>query len=303
MAICRPYPQHRDGFPLSRSFQSLALCVLLVFASGASCPRTRVPTGITTPVVFSSPPTAADLIQQVNANTQRVMRLQTQDATLTIPGLPGLRTNLALERPKKFRLRSGTGLTGNELDIGSNDEFFWMWAKRNEPPAVFFARHDQFNYASASGILPIPPHWLIETLGLVELDPNASYQPPIPRGIGQVELRTTMTTEYGALSKVLVIDDRNGQVLEQHIFNAANQLLASAKASDFTYEPLNQVSLPRQVEVSLPPAQLAFTLRVDSYMVNQLESNPEALWAMPQLKGYPYTDLTRLALATVSERW
>ncbi len=288
--------------PLNSSLKFLTLGLLLLVASGASCPRTMAPTGLTAPVAFSAPPTTEAIVQQVNANTQRVLQLQANDATLTVPGLPGLRTSLAMERPKRFRLRSGTGLTGNELDIGSNDEYFWMWAKRNDPPAVFFARHDQFNYASASGILPIPPHWLIETLGIVELDPRAQYLGPTPKGPGRVELRTMVTTEYGPLTKVFVIDDQRGHILEQFVFNTANELLASAVASDFVYEPLNQVSLPRRIEVNLPPAQLTFTLQVDSYVVNSLNADPAQLWAMPELKGYPYTDLTRLALATVGNQ-
>jgi hypothetical protein len=144
---------------------------------------------------------------------------------------------------------------------------------------------------------------LIETLGLVELDPGASYQGPVPQGPGRVELRTVVSTEYGPLTKILIVDDQRGQILEQHIFNTSNQLLASAVASDYVYEPLNQVSLPRRVEVNLPPAQLAFTLQVDSYSINQLNADPNQLWAMPQLKGYPYTDLMRLALASVSDQF
>jgi len=285
---------------MSRAFPYLTLLLLLVVASGASCPRATAPSALSSPVVFTTAPTVAAILAQVNGNTQRVRQLQTNDAQLVVPGMPTLRTSLALERPQRFRLQSGTGLTGTELDIGSNDEYFWMWAKRSDPPAVFYSRHDQFTYASAAGILPIPPHWLIETLGLVELDPDARYVGPTPRGSNQLELQTTVETSYGWLTKVLVVDAQRGHVLQQHVFDVSGQLLASAASSDYIYDPLNEVSLPRRVEVQIPSAQLAFTLEVEGYLINQLTSDPAQLWSMPQLKGYPYTDLTRLAAAAAA---
>lgn len=288
---------------MTRAHEKLIVLILLVVASGASCPRAKVADPLAPPAVFTAPATTASIVAQINANTQRVGQLQTSDAKLTVPGLPALRTSLALERPRRFRLQAGTGLTGTELDIGSNDEFFWMWAKRNEPPAVFYARHDQFTYTSATGILPVPPDWLIEAMGMVILDPAAAYQGPFARGPGQLEIRTTVHTSYGTLTKIFVVDDRAGHVLEQQVFDMSGQLLASATSTNYTYDPLNQVALPRQVNVQLPTAELAFTLEVDSYLVNQLSSDPAQLWSMPQLKGYPYTDLARLAAATLSQRY
>ena len=45
--------------------------------------------------------------------------------------------------PRRVRLQAETSATGPEVDLGSNEEVFWFWVNRNEPPAVYFDRHSQ----------------------------------------------------------------------------------------------------------------------------------------------------------------
>ena len=79
------------------------------------------------------------MIYVVNANTQRVQRLQTENATLRVEGIP-VRANLAYEQPRHFRLLAQLSqFTGRELDMGSNDELFWFWIRRDSQPSVYFA--------------------------------------------------------------------------------------------------------------------------------------------------------------------
>ena len=123
-------------------------------------------------------PTIEQVIQAVNQNNSRIQSFMTNQATLSVPGLPTLRASVAFERPWRLRLRGDTGLTGPEIDLGSNDELFWFWVRRNQPPAIFFCRHDQFAACPARQMIPIEPKWLIEALGVAELDPGLPYQGP-----------------------------------------------------------------------------------------------------------------------------
>ena len=68
-----------------------------------------------------------------------------------------------IQRPRCFRLRAD-GI-GPEVDLGSNDQLFWFWIKRSQPPAIYFCRHDQFATSRARQMIPIHPNWLIEALG------------------------------------------------------------------------------------------------------------------------------------------
>lgn len=254
-------------------------------ASGASCPRRFQNNANQSPVAFTQPPTLDQLAATINNNTRRVQQLQATGASLRISGFPSLRTSLALERPMRFRMRAGLGLTGTELDLGSNEDVFWMWAKRSEPPTTYFARHAEYDAGAARAILPVPPQWLIEALGLVEIRPDGNWAGPRPLNSGRVEIRGRINTPSGPLIKVLVVDDRRGLILEQHVYDNSGQLLATALASQHQFEPDYQVTLPRQVDIQLPPAQLAFTLEVDGYRINEANGDSMQLWTMPQVPG------------------
>ena len=265
--------------------------------SGAQCSQIVAPTFPPIPQVYYTPPLLGQLIQTVNENTQKVTQLHTQGATISSPSLPmSLSAEMAMERPHRFRMRASTSFTGPELDLGVNDERFWVWLKRSQVPQTYFARHSEFQTTQMQKIMPVKPQWLLEAMGLVYLDPSGSYQGPITRPDGNYELRANIQGTDGSLTKVYVIDWRFATVLEQHVYDDRGQLLASVIAGEHRLYPLWKVHLPHRLEIVLPPAQMDFELNVVSYSVNQLLMPPEQLWAMPQIPGYPAVDLARTHL-------
>lgn len=268
----------------------------LLAASGASCPRRFQTTGPQAPVAFREPPAIQQIIATVNANTQRVQRMTAEGATISAPGIPTLKTQLALERPSRLRMISSLGF-GEEVDLGSNDELFWFWAKRGDP-AVFYARHADVANGATRRILPMPPSWLIEAIGLVQLDPNGQWDGPHPHGQGRLKISTRVNTSSGPLTKLYVIDDQRGLILEQHVYDPTGQLLATAMASAHAYNATNQVTLPRRVNIQLPAAESGFrefTLEVDGYTINALEADPGQLWTMPQKGNTPAVPLASVS--------
>jgi hypothetical protein len=182
-------------------------------------------------------------------------------------------------------------MTGPELDLGSNDEMYWMWVKHSEQPGVYWGRHEEFYQSSAREILPVPPDWLIEALGVVQLDPTGQHEGPFASRPGQLEVRSSIPTPAGNLTKVTVVDDARGWVLEQHVFDAARQPLASSLAAGFQFDPVTGASLPRLVEIRLPPARMHFRLETPRHQINQLAGDPAQLWTLPQFNGVPLVDL------------
>ena len=270
----------------------LFVLAALLTASGADCPWRflRPQFEPPPPPVFQTRPTLEQLIEYVNSGTSQIRQLQSTGAWLSTDGMMvSLRADIALERPKRFRLQAG--MAGPEIDIGSNEELFWFWAKRGDPAAIYFCRHDQFQYAAARQILPVQPDWIAEALGLVYFDPTLDHRGPFPRGADQLEIHTIIPAPEGNLTKITVLDAQHAWVMQQQIYDSRRQLLASAIASRHRYDPIARVSLPRQVDIQLPPAQLSFTIQVSDYLVNKLNGNPQQLWAMPQIEGYPLVDL------------
>lgn len=269
----------------------LWLCGGLVWLTGCSIlrPQNRE----TIPVLFSTPPSLEQVIQAVNANSAPVRQLHAEGATLSVPGTITLRANLVMERPRRFRLTGSAlgGLSGTEIDLGSNDELLWMWVKRAQPPALYYARHDQFHLSPAKQILPIEPPWLIEALGVAYFDPNARHDGPFETGDGRLEIRSRVYSPQGEMNRITFVDGRYGYVVEQRVHDPSGRLVAVARESQHRHYPQLRVTLPHRVDVELPPAQMAFTLDVPRYAINQINGDAVSIFAMPQIEGYPLIDL------------
>ncbi len=270
----------------------LAFSLPLV-CGGATCNFATPPTGPLAPVAFVGTPTLPQVMQTVNANTQRVQQLHTETASVSTPGFPPLRATLSVERPRRFRLRGK--LFGPELDMGSNDEVFWFWARITGQPAVLFARHDQFAQSQAQQMLPIEPAWIVDALGLMKLDPGMQHDGPFPKGNGQIEVRSQIRGSRGVVTRTLVIDPTYGWIVEQHITDANNRLLASALASNHRFYPEYGVSLPHRVEVRAPAANLTFQIEVGHYFINRPVEDPLEMWSLPEIAGQTPINLSNVS--------
>jgi len=275
----------------------LVLAGLLSFG-GASCPYRRPMDDLANlPPALPPSPTLDQIIQVVNANSAQIRSFSAPQATLSGTGFPSLQATVAYERPRHLRLRAGTGLTGQELDLGSNDELFWFWSRRNQPPGVYYCRHAQFASSPARQTLLVDPYWLIEALGVTEFDPALPHQGPFARSDGRLEIRTVREAPGGATTKITVLDRVHGAVLEQHVLDARNQVVASAAASQHRRDPLTGLVLPTVIDLRIPAQQMAMRLSLGSVQINRPFPNPEQLWAMPVLEGWPPVDLCNPNLA------
>lgn len=270
---------------MNKNLTAVLLLATLVSSSGCWFARNTYGPDPLAPIAFAAPPTLEDVIFTVNANTDRVHQLHTDTASLSLDGsVLGLRTRISLERPRRFRLRAK--MVSREIDLGSNDERFWFWAKSAPQPAIYYARHDEYANAAAGQLMPIDPTMLIEAFGLVRLEPAAVHEGPYARGDGKVEIRTQLNGAAGQRTRVLVVDDRYGWITEQHLFAANGALLASVRASGHRHYPTVGASLPHQLEISMPSVGRALRIDVGEYWINQLSEDPAQLWVMPQFPGY-----------------
>ena len=213
------------GFPARLG---LLLAAGLLICSGSSCHWLPPPQND----VFGGPalppsPTLEQIAAVVNNNSGQIRTFAANQATLSGQGFPSLRTTVQFERPGRLRLVAGTALLGPEIDLGSNEEIFWIWIRRNQPPALYYCRHDQYAASPARRTLGVDPQWLIEAAGVTEINPNLPHQGPTPLAGGRYEIRLQVPSPDGPTTKILIIDGR-GLILEQHEFDAQRQLIASA---------------------------------------------------------------------------
>jgi hypothetical protein len=243
------------------------------------------------PRVLPASPTLEQLIQVVNRNNSAIQSFYTDHATVSGPGFPALQASIAFQRPRFFRLHAKSSLTGPEVDLGSNPDFFWFWVRRSQPPAIYYCRHDQFAASPARHSIPVQPDWLIEALGVSEIDPALPHQGPYPLQGDRLELRTIRETPDGPVTKVTIFDGSQGWVLEQNIYNAQGCLLASAVSSQHRRDPLSGLVMPGLVLVNCPSAQFSIRIDLGPVQINRLSGNPAELWNMPNIQGTPAVNL------------
>jgi len=202
-----------------------------------------------------------------------------------------------------MRLQAGTGLTGGELDVGSNEELFWFWMRRGDPPTVYFARHHEFQASSAHAAMPVDPQWLVEALGLVYLEPAGQHEGPYrtPEGHWQINTIVHSPVTGERIRKVTIVHAAAGWVLQQQIYDGREQLLARAIAGRHVRDPQSGAILPRQIDVHWPPAALTIRLELDDLTVNPANLSP-GLWTKPEYPGYANVDLGRGGLAAPASR-
>lgn len=271
----------------------LAVALLVFAASGASCPKwlSAYKISVPGPQALTASPTLDDVVRVVNANAEKVQSLYAADATVAVPMAPKLRATLAFDRPRRFRLRAETGLTGAEFDAGSNDEQFWYWVRRQNPPAVFVCRHDQFRQSVVRQMMPIEPEWVIDALGIGGFDPAHEHTGPTPVRGGRLEVRSRVPRPEGDYTRVTLVDAVRGWIVEQHLYNERGELLVSATMSQHARDSATGAYLPRHVEVRAAQGQFAITLDVRQWSVNQLTGDPSQYFTLPEVPGATLVDL------------
>lgn len=278
----------------SRSAAAFAAIVIAVAASGASCPQVLRGYQVGTmplPRTLPPQPTLEQVIGGVHDNTQRVRSYMAPQAVLAARGVPRLSAQVACEPPRRFRLRAQTSVTGSELDIGSNDDLFWLWIRRHQPAVTLFCRHDRYAESSARRLLPLRADWMPELLGLVNFRPEDRHEGPFQLPDGRLEIRSRIAAPDGELLKSTLVDATTGLVVEQHLFTPTGERLASVRTTKHRVDPPSGAALPRLVEVSWPASGVDFQLELTSITTNVPSTDPGQLWQMPSYEGYEPVDL------------
>jgi hypothetical protein len=125
---------------------------------------------------ISETPTAAQLVGQLNATSQRLRSLECRD--VDIKAKQGHQTidvlsSMICQKPRDFRLKANV-IGQPALDIGSNSQEFWFWLSKNEPPYLFHCSYADMARGGVSLPFPFQPEWVMEALGMADHDPNGA---------------------------------------------------------------------------------------------------------------------------------
>lgn len=242
------------------------------------------------------PPAASleQVLDVVNRNNAQIESFSTQTASVSASGMgPALHANLVFQRQRRLRLRADF-MTSPEIDLGSNDEGFWFWVKRNQPPAVFWCRHDQFATSPARQMIPLEPDWFVDAMGLALFDPALPHQGPVQLPGGRkLQIDTIRETPQGPMRKVTIVDAAQGWILEQRLHDPQGRLLASSVTEGHQQDPATGLWMARTARINCPAAQFGFELQLGQVRINQITGDPMQLWSVPNYPGAPIVDIGR----------
>ncbi len=154
-----------------------------------------------------------EFVSYLNRQAGYVQTLRYDDVSLkaTIPGqpwVPALRSGVMVaQKPKNFRMQSGLALGGDQLDIGSNSQEFWMYVKQPKPTYLFCTHAD---FPKVQDDLPVPfePDWVLQALGMTTYDSTKQYVVEISEKDRVYYLKSEDTTPAG--QKVLKVTEFAG---------------------------------------------------------------------------------------------
>jgi hypothetical protein len=158
---------------------------------------------------------------------------------------------LCYEKDKNFRMQLYRNFL--ELDIGSNDEYFWFWSKRVKNPAIYYARHgSETNLKDA-----LNPVWMMKIFGFQEL--NGNYY--------RLKDKIALVQQ----DKITLI--KNNKIIG-HYFYKNGSLIVAAEVVQF--DGFN----PTEMEILYPKENIIINLKF--YQNKQNINLKKSLWEIPQ---------------------
>lgn len=237
-------------------------------------------------------PTLEQLTSAINRNSLMVRNMMTEDATIMVPGvLFQLRSRITFERPKRLRVQAGVGMTGQELDFGSNDDLFWIWVRRNPSQETWYCRHDQFPTSPLRNMVPIEPDWIIEALGITEFLPTDRHEGPFQTEDGNLMIVTRKQTAAGVFVKKTTLGAKTGWVLRQEMYSPQNELVALSVSRDHRYDQVSGILYAQRIDVQCQGAEGKMTIDLGTPKFNAPVPFASSMFTMPTFDGFKPVDL------------
>ena len=209
--------------------------------------------------VAGDTPKADDLVAYLNQVNQRLTTLECKEVDLDIKsGIQefGAQGKMVCQKPLNFRLVAS--VVGNpQADIGSNQNEFWYWIAKNDPPYLVHCSYQDLKTGNVRIPFPFQPEWALEAMGMAEYKP-AQYQ--VVRRGNKFELISDAVSQGQRVQKVTVFNSEksNVQVTDHILRNSAGKVICSAHIKDA--QLINGAVVPRKITFAYPAEKLELSM-------------------------------------------
>lgn len=243
-----------------------------------------------------------NLMAAINQNTNNIRQLES-DVKISLNGLPtAISGTLLMEAPNRLRMQAGfLGMTDLGVDIGSNDEVFWIWTKTaiaGQPSTIMYARHDQFMQSAAGKQMRLQPKWIVNAMGLISFEASDKHAGPFIDPVDKrLKIQSEIVSDGEPMTRIVKINPKYGWIEQVTLYDADGTRVAYANAMDHRYTEEHEATLPHFVQLYLFPEggeKMELTIQVKRSKLNELYVNPESTWGMPQPNDIPQIDMSQL---------
>jgi hypothetical protein len=244
-------------------------------------------------------PTPDLLVTYLNREAAKLQSIQTTDLTIDVRSQGNsvsLDGTLLCQKPRYFKL-TGKKFGSQEVLVGSNEDRFWFYVKRDPSDALYFCSHTEYaNGTSAELPFPFQPEWVLEALGMGQIDPDARLR--VDEDKATYRLIEDATLRGQRIRKVTVFykgraHGEQPQVKARMMYDDRDRLICQATVKSVTRIPTDRggsVTVPQIIKLEWPAQDTELVLDLGRVQVNRqlaMES-----FQMPRL-GSKQVDLAR----------
>ena len=248
---------------------------------------------------YASTPNAEALVAFMNDNAKRVQAIECDKVSIDAKqgnqqiGLEGL---MACQKPRNFRLKAMVlGKPG--CDIGSNDQEFWFWISKADPPYVFHCAYKDLARGNVDMPFPFQPEMIMSALGIAEYDAAKKYEVR-PNG-KTLELTEQTTSPSGQPMTKLTVFARDQvpagkpQVVAHVIRDGNGKDICVATVQEVTVDPSTRAVLPRVVKIVWPGKTQAETAEMTMRFYDMHVAKVDQQWAARSPRLFSRMDLAQ----------
>lgn len=257
------------------------------------------------------------LVNYINERAARLQSLYYGDVRLVardngLP-LPALRGSMAATQPRNFRMTGTGGAMGAKVDLGSNDQQFWVYFDAPAVKPMFvFASHSDFEAGKAQipGGIPFEPDWVMQALGMTTLPPNNQYTARVDEKTRTYVLSWPAVTPSGtSVVKEIVFNgaaaaEGKPQIKRHVIRDTKNNVICSAEIKQAKTVALTSsdprsgmlaVQHPTLMVLKWEQQKFEMELELKTGQVNEPPTDEarRRLFTRPTIPGTPAIDLAR----------
>jgi hypothetical protein len=173
-----------------------------------------------------------EIIKAINLKNSHIDSIFVKNMPITLEqNKIKIRANgeLAMEKEKNFRLEINHKISGKEMDIGSNETWFWFWSKRMNPPYLNFAKHEDLDKTFLR--TAINPNWMLESMNIGPINIENIQFYKFKEFYSIIQNRISIMGE--PVTAMILIDPQMKVVVGRYLYNETGKIIASTEYKNF----------------------------------------------------------------------